>query len=58
MFGKKLEANGDEGAKGREAKSKARDKGVVHLSQKGLREEKEVNPRRRRMRHIVAPEAD
>jgi hypothetical protein len=35
MFGTKLEANGDEGAKGREAKSKDSDKGVVHLSPKG-----------------------
>ena len=35
MFGKKLEANAAKEAKGREEEKQARDKGVVHLSQKG-----------------------
>jgi hypothetical protein len=35
MFGKKLEANAAKEAQSREEEKQARDKGVVHLSQKG-----------------------
>ena len=43
MLKKKLDTNADEGAKGREAKSKERDKDVVHLSPKrGLRTKTQI----------------
>jgi hypothetical protein len=59
MFGKKLEANAAKEAQSREEEKQARDKGVVHLSQKGAtgRKRSQSTPKADDVR-ISTPKAD